>query len=81
MSHDFVDIDLPFSLREEYVFFNTCKKCNKCNMIVGANYYGDNDKFNDDFFFINNVEVFKDFYKIEELDLTCEEILIKFLLE
>ncbi len=78
-NHDFINIEIPSYIVKEYGSFNVCKKCSKCNMIVAVNNY--NRLYYDDFFFLNGIEIFAHINDLEELNLTCEELQIKLLLE
>lgn len=73
--HEFIEID-PKNIKNKWSTMKFARCCLKCKLIVG--------KINAaglDYFFINEVEVFllTDYY--ERLNLTCDEIMIKNILE
>lgn len=57
-----------------------CRKCTKCNLVVATVYYVHLNII-DDFFILNDEEIFNTILNLEELNITCEEVLIKLLLE
>jgi len=86
--HSFKKIAIPYFLFSINTTFNykncsACKICTKCNLIIVSEniYFEDNYIINNDWFFINKKEVFESVITLEKLNLTCDEIIIKNIIE
>lgn len=77
-NHEFAEADIEENLI--YHNFDKLEKCSKCNLIIGTDFF-ENKSDCCNYFFLNGIEIFLDFRTLEELNLTCEEIQIKLLLE
>lgn len=60
---------------KEFIF---CRRCEKCQLIVGKLKTYKNGM---DFFFLNDEEVFSYCNYLSELNLSCEEMIIKNIIE
>lgn len=89
-NHNFKDIDCPKDLlflhrKDGPGIFDLCKFCDKCNIFFifvethEDKIYHTNDI--DCYFYLNNKEIFKNSITLEDLNLLCEEVSIKLLLE
>ena len=89
MSHIFKIIDPPKYILTESEFSprGSCKICIKCNLVVHTEtvyykYINDNDGFDhSDYFYLHGKEIFNSYIVLEQLNLTCEEIIIKQIIE
>lgn len=78
--HEFEAISIPYYIDKIYEILNrdrktACQMCKKCNLII---YTIDNSYSR---FYINNTEIFKMYTDINQIQLTCEEFLIKSIIE
>jgi hypothetical protein len=89
MSHLFKVIDPPKYIFTESGFLprGSCKICTKCNLVVHTEavyeeFINDNGGFDhSDYFYLNGKEVYNKFIVLEQLNLTCDELIIKQILE
>jgi hypothetical protein len=76
MTHLFKIINPPDQIFVEYKNYSldSWKICTKCKLIVG--------KIQTiEYFFINNLEIFKEVTQLNEINLTCDEFIIKSIIE
>lgn len=74
-NHDFININTPKCVTTNYGSVDKCVICSKCKLVVGTfeQFY--------DIFYMNGIELFIWNTNLKELNLTCEELQIKMLLE
>lgn len=92
-NHNFTDIICPVNIANLHQrtgpgIIDICKFCDKCNVIFVFVYKHNNvdvmiyDLFDIDcYFYLDGKEIFKYFTNLNHLDYSCEELLIKLLLE
>lgn len=88
-NHKFIDCFIPIYINNKFEKriggnIDFCKYCNKCNIIfIFVIFDKDDGNINSDncYFFLNEKEIFERINNLNELNLTCEEIQIKLLLE
>ena len=77
-NHDLVKIKTPVYALNKHGRFDECWSCSKCKIVICYSHYS---SVTDHFFFINGIEIFEEALNLFKLNLTCEEIQIKLLLE
>lgn len=75
--HEFIKIDCPAYVKLKG-FMISAKICNNCKLVVTKQFA--NNKYYD-YFFIDEVEEYRHLQLLEELELTCDELIIKNILE
>lgn len=78
--HDFEEYKFPYEDLYNNISayrFNKSIICKKCNIIIAKRHK--KSKF--DYFFLNGKEIFEHIFSFEHLNLTCEDIIIKTILE
>lgn len=76
--HEFIDFDPPIIIKKNFIgkILFSCKICETCNLTIIKRYeYGYN------YYFINDKMVFNDATKDFEKRFSCDEIIIKNIIE
>ncbi len=80
-NHDLIDTKVPkdFLNHNDIVF---CRKCTKCDLVIIECKF-DNEYYvgTDHWFYYNNEEIFDYFENLTQLNLICEEFIIKNVIE
>lgn len=89
MSHKFKNIKSPDYILYQSGFIprGTCVICEACNLIVQteivSDEFIDSNEGHDhsDYFYLNSEEVYCDIIVLEDLNITCDEMIIKNIIE
>ena len=85
MTHDFKFLQIPENILQKYhfTFGNNSrnsqlvyKQCTKCNLVILIDYYACYCRF-----YMNNIEIYEELIDELELELSCEEFIIKNIIE
>lgn len=72
---DYIMNDFPIATINSDLNYKKCSKC--CLEVVSIS---DHTSFAE-YMYLNNIEVFDEYYNLKELDLTCNELIIKNIIE
>lgn len=78
MTHEFIKGEIPNYLKAKFYVLdnNSYKKCKNCSLEIVSvimDYA--------DYMYINGIEVFNDYYKLDQIIYSCEELIIKNIIE
>lgn len=83
MNHQWKNIEIPSyvkSIMNDDVDF--AKQCTICELVIGVrNIFDEKPAINNYCFFINAIEILHDIYTLDKLNLNCNKVIIKNIIE